>query len=143
MNSKQDTSSVDPLAESASALEAAFGRDAENPAVCVVDGYGIQVATRSGRLIVQDGIGTHRRERIYSRANHGLSRLVIVGTTGHITIEAFRWLDERGWVRSSSIRVRVTSSQPRRASSMMMLACVTPKHSPRARRPASLFRNIS
>ena len=41
-----------------------FHRDAENPAVCVVDGYGIQVATRSGRLIVSDGIGRQRRERV-------------------------------------------------------------------------------
>jgi hypothetical protein len=79
-----------------SATTATFNRDAENPAICVVDGYGIRVATRAGRLIVSDGMGHQRRERIYNRATHGLSRLVVMATTGHITVEAYRWLDGAG-----------------------------------------------
>ncbi len=83
-----------PREESATSL--IFSRDAENPAVCVVDGYGIKVTTRSGRLVVSDGIGRQRRERTYNRATHGLSRLVVMATTGHITVEAYRWLDQLG-----------------------------------------------
>ena len=62
----------------------------------MVDGYGIQISTRTGRLVVSDGIGRQRRERVYNRATHGLSRLVIMATTGHVTLEAHRWLDQLG-----------------------------------------------
>ena len=82
--------------QSNSPLDLAFARDAENPSVCVVDGYGARITTSSGRLKVCDGIGTHRRERIYSRANHGLARLVVMASTGALTIEAVRWLEGAG-----------------------------------------------
>ena len=82
------------VAESATSL--IYHRDAENPAVCVVGGHGIQISTRAGRLVVADGIGRQRRERVYNRATHGLSRLVIMATTGHVTLEAHRWLDQLG-----------------------------------------------
>ena len=62
----------------------------------MVDGYGVSITTSSGRLKVCDGIGTHRRERIYSRANHGLARLVVMASTGAVSIEAARWLDGAG-----------------------------------------------
>ena len=73
-----------------------FSRDPENPGICVVDGYGAEVTTRSGRLVVRDGIGSQRRQRVYARANHGLSRLVVLAGTGYVTFEATRWLREAG-----------------------------------------------
>ena len=79
-----------------SATSAVFGRDAQNPAVCVVDGHGVKVTTSSGRLVLSDGVGRHRRERVYSRATHGLARLVVVATTGNITVDALRWLEGAG-----------------------------------------------
>jgi len=79
-----------------SSTSAIFSRDAENPSVCVVDGYGVSITTSSGRLRVSDGIGTNRRERIYSRANHGLARLVVMASTGGFSIEAVRWLEGAG-----------------------------------------------
>jgi CRISPR-associated endonuclease Cas1 len=79
-----------------SSTSAIFSRDAENPSVCVVDGFGVRVTTSAGRLKVCDGIGTHRRERIYSRANHGLARLVVIASTGALSLEAIRWLDGAG-----------------------------------------------
>jgi CRISPR-associated endonuclease Cas1 len=91
-----ETSRTDAVADSAGALELTFPRDPENPAVCVVDGYGVRVTTSSGRLVISDGIGRHRRERVYSKASHGLARLVIMGATGHVTIEALRWLEGAG-----------------------------------------------
>ena len=97
MDNPKDTSVIETVAESASgALDLAFVRDAENPTVCVVDGYGVRVTISSGRLVISDGIGAHRRERVHGKANHGLARLVIVATTGHVTVEALRWLDGAG-----------------------------------------------
>jgi len=91
------TQSTDPqLERSGSPLDLAFARDAENRSVCVVDGHGVSVTTSSGRLKVCDGIGTHRRERIYSRASHGLARLVVMASTGAVSIEAVRWLEGAG-----------------------------------------------
>ena len=44
MDVQQATAAMPKVDESATSL--IFGRDAENPAVCVVDGYGIQITTR-------------------------------------------------------------------------------------------------
>src|SRR5512135_400775 len=73
-----------------------FGRDAENPAVCVVDGYGVTLTTMAGQLVVTDGIGRHRRHRRYNRATHGLARVVITATTGNVTLDALHWLEAAG-----------------------------------------------
>jgi CRISPR-associated endonuclease Cas1 len=94
MDIQQDSHREIEVAESATSQ--IFHRDAENPSVCVVDGYGVRISTRAGRLIVSDGIGRQRRERTCNRATHGLSRLVIMATTGHVTLEAYRWLDQLG-----------------------------------------------
>ena len=64
--------------------------------VCVVDGYGVRVSVRGGRLHVADGFGREQRERIYSRSNHGLARLVVLGHVGYVTLEAHRWLSDLG-----------------------------------------------
>jgi len=78
------------------ALDIAFGRDAENPAVCVVDGFGASVTTSSGRLIVKDGLGRHRRVRTYTRATHGLARVVVLARSGTVTLDAVQWMDGAG-----------------------------------------------
>jgi len=84
------------IGDSDGALVHAFARDAENPAVCVVDGYGVGVTTSSGRLVIEDGIGRQRRRRVFTRATHGLARLVVMGTTGHVTLDALHWLEGAG-----------------------------------------------
>jgi CRISPR-associated endonuclease Cas1 len=61
-------------------------------AVCVVDGYGSRVSVERGHLRVEDGIRDRRREVSFSRATHGLRRLVVLGSTGSISLEALRWL---------------------------------------------------
>lgn len=72
-------------------LTEAFGRDAQNPAVCVADGWGLNIRVNRGHLEVEDGVGRHRRRRRYARATHGLARLVIIGSTGSVSLEALRW----------------------------------------------------
>ncbi|MGO9197609.1 MAG: CRISPR-associated endonuclease Cas1 [Acidimicrobiales bacterium] len=68
-----------------------FARDTPNPAVCVADGFGVRVSIDRGRLVISDGLGTHRRERRYSRATHGLSRLVVLSSAGTVGLDALRW----------------------------------------------------
>ena len=64
--------------------------------VCVVEGYGVRVHVKRGHLVIKDGFGAESRERVYSRATHGLSRLVVLGHEGFVTLEALRWLVDLG-----------------------------------------------
>jgi CRISPR-associated endonuclease Cas1 len=64
--------------------------------VCVATGYGIRLFVQRGQLVVEDGVGRDRRRRVYSRATHGISRLVVIGTEGFISLEAIRWLQRLG-----------------------------------------------
>jgi CRISPR-associated endonuclease Cas1 len=60
--------------------------------VLVADGYGTSLRVLYGRLHVEDGIGPHRRSLILDRAGSGLERLVLLGKTGSLTLEALAWL---------------------------------------------------
>ncbi len=64
--------------------------------VCVVDGYGIQVRVRNRCLVVSDGIGRFRRERVFAKPLTTISRLVILGHEGSISLEALRWIHDAG-----------------------------------------------
>ena len=64
--------------------------------VCVASGYGIKISVHRGHLVVEDGRGRERRTRRYSRATHNMSRLVVTGTDGFVSLEAVRWLHRLG-----------------------------------------------
>ena len=64
--------------------------------VCVVEGFGLRVGVERGQLLVSDGAGRQRHIRRYSRTAHGLSRLVVIGSTGTVSLEALRWLADLG-----------------------------------------------
>jgi CRISPR-associated endonuclease Cas1 len=64
--------------------------------VLVLSGYGLDVRVWRGRLRVADGIGHDRREALVHRATGRLRRLVVLGHTGAITLEAIRWLADIG-----------------------------------------------
>jgi CRISPR-associated endonuclease Cas1 len=64
--------------------------------VCAASGFGIKVFVQRGQLVVEDGIGRDRRRRIFNRATHGISRLLVIGTDGFISLEATRWLHQLG-----------------------------------------------
>ena len=66
---------------------------ADSP-VCVVDGYGLSIRVERRHLIIDDGAGRHRRTRRYAKVNHGLQRLVVIGHTGAITLDALNWLHD-------------------------------------------------
>jgi CRISPR-associated endonuclease Cas1 len=82
---------ADDHSELRSRIVETFAHDTPNPAVCVADGFGVRVAVDRGRLVVADGLGTHRRERRYSRATHGLARLVVLSSAGTVGLDALRW----------------------------------------------------
>src|SRR5437660_7998975 len=64
--------------------------------VAVVDGYGCRVEVSGHHLVLVDGLGPHRRERRVARATHGLSRVLILGTSGTFSFQAGRWLADAG-----------------------------------------------
>jgi CRISPR-associated protein Cas1 len=64
--------------------------------VLVLNGYGIRVQVNAGHLLLHDGIADERRTIRLPRINHGLKRLVIIGSDGFITLEALRWVSDTG-----------------------------------------------
>ncbi len=61
--------------------------------VLVVDGFGISLKIRAGQLVVEDGVARSRRSRRFPKAGHGLQRVVLLGNSGYVSLEAIRWLD--------------------------------------------------
>ena len=60
--------------------------------IVVADGYGISLRVLYGKLHVEDGIADRRRTLVLDRAGSGLERLVLLGKTGTLTLEALAWL---------------------------------------------------
>ncbi len=60
------------------------------------DGYGISLRVLYGKLRVEDGIADRRRSIIIDRTGSKLERLVIIGKTGTLTLEALAWLRAMG-----------------------------------------------
>lgn len=64
--------------------------------IVVASGWGLKIYVERGHLVVHDGIGRDRRTLRLSRAYGGLKRLVVIGHTGFITLEAMRWIRDVG-----------------------------------------------
>ena len=64
--------------------------------VLVLSGYGLQIRVWRGRLRCDDGFGRQRRTLLVHRATGGLARLVVLGHTGSISLEAIRWCADVG-----------------------------------------------
>ncbi len=62
--------------------------------VYVADGYGIRIHVQNRHLSVAGGHGSNRRAARFHRATHGLKRLVVLGHSGYITLEAIRWVQD-------------------------------------------------
>jgi CRISPR-associated endonuclease Cas1 len=58
-------------------------------------GYNSSASVDRGHLVLNDGIGMHRRQGRFPRVGHGLKRLVVIGSTGMVTFEALRWLADQ------------------------------------------------
>src|SRR5215475_8435586 len=58
-------------------------------------GYGIRVLVERGHLVIEDGIGRARRRARFARVNHGLRRLIVIGSDGFVSLAALRWLADQ------------------------------------------------
>jgi len=63
--------------------------------IVVAHGYGLSVRVERRHLTVEDGFGRQRRTRRYHRTDR-LRRLVIIGRSGYVTLDALRWLTDTG-----------------------------------------------
>jgi CRISPR-associated endonuclease Cas1 len=98
-----------------------------NHGVITLSGYGIAVRVDRGHLTLEDGIGENRRQCKLPRVDHGLKRLVVIGSDGNVSLAALRWLADQdasfimldrdgsvlvttGPVRSSDARLRRTQA---------------------------------
>jgi CRISPR-associated protein Cas1 len=98
--------------------------------VLVLNGYGIRVQVNAGHLLLHDGIADERRTIRLPRVNHGLKRLVMIGSDGFITLEALRWLadqdaafvmlDRRGKVLAVTGPVAPSDAKLRRAQALAL-----------------------
>jgi len=98
--------------------------------VLVLNGYGIRVQVSAGHLTLHDGIADERRTIRLPRVNHGLKRLVMIGSDGFMTLEALRWLadqdaafvmlDRRGKVLAVTGPVSPSDAKLRRAQALAL-----------------------
>ncbi len=58
--------------------------------VLVLSGYGLRIAVERGHLVVEDGIGPQRRSARLAKATCGLRRLVVLGHSGTVSLEALQ-----------------------------------------------------
>jgi CRISPR-associated endonuclease Cas1 len=64
--------------------------------ILAVTGYSIKVAVCRNELVIEDGTGRERRRGRYAKAPAKLKRLLVIGKTGYVTLEALEWLDGAG-----------------------------------------------
>ncbi len=60
----------------------------------VAYGWGLKIYVNRGHLVVDHGIGTDRETHRFNRATSGLKRLVVVGRSGFVTLDALRWIKD-------------------------------------------------
>jgi CRISPR-associated endonuclease Cas1 len=85
-------SAIDKPKESASgSVLTTYTRSSSDPRVLVVDGYGVTITVRRGHLVLNDGIGRHRRERTLARIERTARRILVLGESGYLSWEAARW----------------------------------------------------
>ncbi|HVR87945.1 MAG TPA: CRISPR-associated endonuclease Cas1 [Candidatus Limnocylindria bacterium] len=80
-----------------------------------LSGYGIRIAVEHRHLVVADGVGRDRRSGALHRATARLKRLVVIGHSGFISLEAIRWLSDVGasYVQIDSDGGLIASYAPR------------------------------
>ena len=84
------------VADTVDSLRTTYARDTSATGVVVADGTGLRIFVKSGALVVEDGMGEHRRVRRFDKATHGLSRLLLLATTGSVSLDALSWCRRLG-----------------------------------------------
>jgi len=88
--------SHEDAADTLATISATYARGTDRAGVCVVDGMGARISVDRGALLVSDGMGEHRRDRRFDKATHGLRRVVLLASTGSVTIDAMAWCARLG-----------------------------------------------
>jgi len=88
--------SPDDVADTLDTLATTYARDTSSAGVVVLDGMGARLSVERGALVVADGMGEHRRERRFDKATHGLRRVVVLASTGIVTLDALHWCSRLG-----------------------------------------------
>ncbi|MBB5155604.1 CRISPR-associated endonuclease Cas1 [Saccharopolyspora phatthalungensis] len=73
-----------------------FTRESRDPSVVVVDGHGISITVKKGELVIKDGMCGRGRTRTIARKDRHVRRIVVIGQTGHISIDAMSWIHGLG-----------------------------------------------
>ncbi|QUH03822.1 CRISPR-associated endonuclease Cas1 [Saccharopolyspora erythraea] len=76
---------TDPITET-------FTRESRDPSVVVVDGHGISITVKKGELVIKDGMCGRGRTRTIARKDRHVRRIVVIGHTGHISLDAMHWI---------------------------------------------------
>lgn len=64
--------------------------------VLFLTGHGLRVAVDRGHLLVEGGIADERWQQRFSRIDRSLKRLVMLGESGSVTLDAIGWLHRTG-----------------------------------------------
>lgn len=102
------------MLQASASVAATFGHDPSDNTVLVADGYGISIRVNRGHLVISDGIGQHRRERRLPRIQRSIRRILVLGHTGTLSLDAIRWCADVGITLlqvDSDGRVLVTTSR--------------------------------
>ncbi len=78
------------------AIGAKTTRSGVKDGLLVVSGYGVRIAVGRSHLTIADGFPDERRSFRLSRATSRLKRLVMLGHSGTVSLEAMRWLHDVG-----------------------------------------------
>lgn len=91
-------------------------RTAPDRGIVVAHGYGIKLYVERGHLTVHYGVGRKRETHRYNRATSKVNRVVVIGHTGYVTLEALRWITDVGatFVQIDSDANLITLSAPAR-----------------------------
>lgn len=73
-----------------------FLRSSRVESLLLLDGFGCSLTVNRGHLNLIDGVGRTRRERRLTRSQRTVTRIVILGHTGHVTLDAVRWCHDTG-----------------------------------------------
>ncbi len=110
-----------------------FARDSLDPSILVADGYGLSLHVHRGQLVIRDGIGQHRRERQLPRAQRTITRLVLLGHTGSVSLDAIRWCTDTGIALlqvDTDGRLLLTAGAPGRADPRLRRAQAAAANAP-------------
>lgn len=104
-----------------------------------VSGYGVDIRVTRGHLVINDGIADERRETKIPRASRRISRIVVHGHSGSITLDAIKWMNEvgitlvhidhdgtllasttpHGWTEPTKLRAQVLAAENGKAVEVM------------------------